>query len=164
MAKIRQMARPSRGVPLLGTNNIFAGFVETVVTDIDEALDPKAPLLRRWRASSRRQAGRRSVRTLLRVYCPELLDQFVDAFEQRAEWVLEHREQFDRWFDGSRSDDEIDQLLREMDTTARQLRSARDQMRTFIVAKYPMGRAGQVGLIVGRDEGAWRVRTSLPPG
>ncbi|MEV5555813.1 hypothetical protein AB0L44_19330 [Nonomuraea wenchangensis] len=113
-------------------------FVDGVVLDVDGALNPKPPLLQRWRASARREAGRRSLRTLLRVYCPELLEQFIDAFEDRAEWVLKHQGDIDQWFDGSRSDDELDELMGEMDDTARHLRQARDQLRAFIVANYPI--------------------------
>lgn len=119
-------------------NNLASGAIEIFVTDTDGLLDPKAPLLKRWRASARREASRKSLRTLLRTYCPELLAQFVDAFEERADWVLRHRGEFDLWFDGSRSEAELGSLLEEMRITEQQLISARDELRAFVITNYSL--------------------------
>ncbi len=80
------------------------GYVEGMQQDLHRHLSPKAPLPRRWMARSRKQAARRSLISMMRIYCPELLSDFERATHAREEWVVGNREHLkkavkDRSFD-----------------------------------------------------------------
>lgn len=130
----QQMAYPSQMA-----SNIISGYVEGIVIDSKRILDgpPVSPLMKLRRARKRR-AARRGLKTILSVYYPELLNQFEQAATSRAEWVKKHRKDFDRWFDQSRTDAEVFQLLAEMEATKIELFKVTERLRGFIAANYPL--------------------------
>lgn len=130
----RQMSYPSQMA-----SNIGFGYVEGIVSDSNRVLDgpPVSPLMKLRRARKRR-AARRGLKTILGVYYPELLDQFEQAAASRAEWVKKHRKDFDRWFDRSRTDAEVFQIIAEMEATKIALFKVTERLRGFITANYPL--------------------------
>ncbi len=129
------------GLTQMATSNIGSGYVEGAVLDSKAILDGRVPALLKLRGSSKRRAARRGLRAILSVYCPTLLDQFEQATAARFEWVREHRKNFDRWFDQSRTDAEVSQLLDGMEATKTALLEATAQLRDFITTNYPLPRA-----------------------
>jgi hypothetical protein len=117
------------------TNRSYA---EIAQTDGRFILNGRIPYLAKLRASSRRKAVRRGLRTILLAYCPDLLQQFELATTARVNWVREHRNDFDHWFDESHSDDEIAQLLIEMNSTQRDIHKVTTQIREFITTNFPL--------------------------
>jgi hypothetical protein len=107
-----------------------------MLRDIDSVYAEKAPILVRWRASKRRQAARHSLRTLLKIYCPDLFDQVVNATEDRAEWILRYRAQVAAVPDFG---EEHRALVDDAAATTRALYAARARLREFIVATYSIG-------------------------
>jgi hypothetical protein len=79
----------------IGPRQLRADVLRVTLKDIEGVYTEKAPILVRWRASKRRQAARRSLRTFLKIYCPEVFDQVVNATEDRAEWILRYKAQVD---------------------------------------------------------------------
>ena len=107
-----------------------------IFKDIDGVYTQKAPILLRWRASKRRQAARRSLRTLLKIYCPDVFDQVLNATEDRVEWILQYKAQVDAI---PISSEEYGVLVDDAATTTRALYEARARLREFIVATYSIG-------------------------
>ncbi|MBB1153501.1 hypothetical protein [Amycolatopsis dendrobii] len=114
------------------------GFAEVVFRDTTAVLRGPVSAWLKLRRSRKRRAERRGLRMLMSVYCPSLLDQFEQAVAARYQWIREHRKNFDRWFDDSRSDVEVNQILSEMDATRTALLEAANQLREFITANYPL--------------------------
>ncbi|MDR7304606.1 hypothetical protein JOF55_004850 [Haloactinomyces albus] len=104
-------------------------------------MSEKPPMLQRWRASKRRQAARRNLRTLLNVYCPNLLREFEDAIQERLKWTRKHRKHINRWL-SSCSDVESTQLLEDMAATHARLVQVREDLHHFLVTHYPLGGPG----------------------
>jgi|Tabmets5t2r1_1033131.scaffolds.fasta_scaffold11297_1 hypothetical protein len=130
---------PDKGQTVFGGGNIIqtSDYSITMMRDIGEIIDPKAPLLKRWQASSRRKAARQSLRTILSAYSPELLRQFELAVQARANWIQEYERAFDRWFDYHTEEDGA-QVVSEMHTTLSGLTNSRDKLRDFIIANFPL--------------------------
>ncbi|MEV5981835.1 hypothetical protein [Streptomyces sp. NPDC052114] len=120
------------------------GYVETALREIDEIMRPSTPLTQRWSGAKRRQTARRSLRNLMAVYCEELLEDFEEAVEARAEWIGRYREFVHRASandDGVRRADFL-RLGEETEATTAALTAVRDQLKELIKEKYPMGGAG----------------------
>lgn len=130
------------GPTQMSASNIGLGYVEAAIFDAKAVMDGRVPALARIRASRRRRALRRGLRTILSVYCPALLDQFEEATAARAEWVQLHRKDFDRWFDDSHTDAEVTALLAQMDATRAALLDVTGQLRDFITTNYPLPGTG----------------------
>ncbi|GAA4587498.1 hypothetical protein GCM10023194_36580 [Planotetraspora phitsanulokensis] len=113
-----------------------AEVLPAILKDIDGLYTEKAPILVRWRASKRRQAARLSLRTLLKIYCPDLFDQVLNATEDRAEWILRYRAQVAAVPEFG---EEHRALADDATATARALFAARARLREFIVATYSIG-------------------------
>jgi hypothetical protein len=117
-------------------SNLIWG-LRIALPDINKTLEAKAPLLKRWRASRRREAARRSLRTILSVYSPELIQQFEQAVRTRVDWLLEYQNSFDRWFD-SHTEEDAAQLMCEMEATRRGLVEAESKLRELITTNFPL--------------------------
>jgi hypothetical protein len=117
------------------------GYIESAQRDIDAVMAPAAPLAQRWSPTKRRQAARRTLRNLMRVYCADLLDEFESAVEARVEWVTAHRHAIDKALKHGIADGNLDRLIQETADTTTQLDTARENLKRLIQERYPMGSA-----------------------
>jgi hypothetical protein len=120
-----------------GTNT-GVNYIRGVKRDARGLLNGAVPVIARLSPRRTRQARRRGLRTVLLAYCPDLLGQFEQAMQVRADWVNEHREEFDQWFGELRSDEQVASTLDSMRATERGLRAAARELREFIVANFPL--------------------------
>ena len=123
--------------------NLARGYGDVVRVDSQKILKGRVPPLAKLRGSSRRRAARRGLRTILVAYCPDLLEQFEAATEARLDWVGEHREDFNRWFDESHTDEEVAQLLAAMGATEAGLLDVTAKLREFITVNFPLTNTAQ---------------------
>jgi hypothetical protein len=125
---------PSSG-PL---KNLRRVYISAVQRDTKKALYGSAPILSRLFPDNRRRVLRRGLRTILAAYCPELLQEFEESTNARIDWVNEHRREFEKWFDQSRTDDEVAATLTEMVATQEALQEAMGSLRDFIMKNFPL--------------------------
>lgn len=120
-------------------SNVFPGYIERTTQDVEAVLNPLVPWFRRWRRSSSRAAARRTLRSMLRIYCPDLLDAFEEAVTNRAKWVVEHRRGFaETLADPQTSMEVLRAMVARMDGTLNDLQAARDDIRELINGHFPM--------------------------
>ncbi|MFE7229144.1 hypothetical protein ACFVAF_00445 [Streptomyces sp. NPDC057596] len=117
----------------------FPNYVNRVTGDIDSVLQPSAPVLQRWSGAKRREAARRSLRSLMGIYCPELLTDFDEAVSARSQWVEEHRRTVRKGLKSGLSESESQAMAAEMEATLQSLRSVRQQLLVLIQERYPLG-------------------------
>jgi hypothetical protein len=120
---------------ILGLND----YIKQNSRDITSILSPNPPWVRRWRASKRRAAGRRTLETILNIYEPELLSAFKKAVDDRSEWVKAHRTEFDRGCKSDKTSEELASQLEVMENTLQALVQTRESLLSLIRAKYPLG-------------------------
>ncbi|MEU6105250.1 hypothetical protein [Streptomyces flaveolus] len=124
------------------TLKLGRSYVEIAHREINSIMQPAAPLTQRWSADKRRQAARRSLRSLMSVYCAELLEDFDSAVEARTEWVGKYRAFVDHALANAEvSPDRLHSLKAETEETTAALATVRDQLRELIKEQYPMGHA-----------------------
>jgi hypothetical protein len=160
---------PNRAVfgPGFSPGPAIPGYVENAARDIKNVLDPSVPWPKRWRRSASRAAARRTLRSMLRIYCPDLDLGFFDAaVANRAAWVTEHRSRWpeqpgpdhtpeciptlEEWVANlTREADalaaledphtiaEEREMANRMESTLRDLQEARNGIRELIEEKYP---------------------------
>lgn len=133
------------GAPYPGSN-LYAGptrFSRTVSRrtrrEIDALMAPPAPLAQRWSGTKRRQAARRTLRSMMRIYCPDLLGDFDRAVEARDDWVQNHHGEIRTVLKNRAADGRLGGLGREMNDTAETLESVRQRLHLLIQEWYPMG-------------------------
>jgi hypothetical protein len=114
-------------------------FIEQTAKDLSLVLSPPAPWAQRWRSSKRRSAGRRTLRSMLRIYEPDLLEAFDEAVRDRAEWVREHRRDFEFLFSCSYPIEDLLEVLEKMEETLRALVVVRERLLALVREKYPLG-------------------------
>ncbi|WP_157881402.1 hypothetical protein [Streptomyces phaeochromogenes] len=107
--------------------------------DIDSVLKPSAPVLQRWSGAKRRQAARRSLHTLMDIYCPGLLFDFECAVSARSQWVDEHCRAVNEALKRGLGDSDFDAMAAQMQTTLESLTSVRQQLLVLIQECYPLG-------------------------
>lgn len=116
------------------------GYVEGMQQDINWHLSPRAPLLRRWMARSRKRAARRSLSSMMRIYCPELLSDFEKATRAREEWVVKNREHLKKALKNESVDHRsLGEIVEEAYDTSLLLAQARASLAELIREKYPLG-------------------------
>ena len=120
------------------STNTGRGYIRGVQRDARGLLNGAVPVTARLSPRRARQARRRGLRTVLTAYCPELLDQFGQAMQDRADWINEHRKEFDQWFGELRTDEQVASTLASMRATERGLRAAVRDLRAFIAANFPL--------------------------
>ena len=122
------------------------GYIELAQRDIDAVMSPALPLTQRWSVTKRRQAARRTLRSLMRIYCADLLDGFEAAVEARSTWVTDHRDTIDRALKQGIGADALDLMIQEAADTTSELDSVREILKRLIQERYPMGGLdGQAG-------------------
>jgi hypothetical protein len=127
-----QMATPS---PF----NVSHGYIEHTTRDIEGVLNPSVPWFKAWRRSNKRAAARRTLRSMLRIYCPDLLDSFEEAAANRAAWVTEHRRGFTATLEDPQTPvEKLRTMVDRLEATLRDLQATRAQLRTLIRQSYPM--------------------------
>lgn len=126
------------GVTLFGVTS--GGFIERTLKDASEVLAPPVPWSIRWRRSQRRAAGRKTLRSMMMIYCPDLLESFETATDSRAAWVLENRKKLvSRQRDPAVSADDLRATLEEMEITLASLQNVRANLLALITERYPLG-------------------------
>ena len=123
-----------------GIRFILPGYIERVSYDIDRVLGVPAPWrYRMWRYSRREARKRRTLRSMLLVYCPELLGSFQQAVTNRADLIDECRQGFAARLEDPQTPEEVLRDLNEQfEETFNDLLAARDSLRDFILANYPL--------------------------
>jgi hypothetical protein len=120
--------------------NIAHGYVERIARDTKGVLNPRAPWASRWRKSQKRAAARRTLRSMLRIYSPELLETYEAAVNSRATWVAEHRRNFKAALTDSQTPlDDLDAMVNQMDETLGSLLAVRNDLRELINGSFPLG-------------------------
>jgi hypothetical protein len=125
-------------VPLLKIP-LKPGYVEAARRDIEGIMRSAAPLTQRWSSAKRRQAARRSLLGLMRLYCADLLDEFENAVDARTSWIVSHRDEIKKALQEGILLPSLEYLIRESSNTAAQLESAREHLNRLIREHYPMG-------------------------
>jgi len=120
---------------------IPGGYLERTQRDIEAVVEPSAALLQRLDRRKRRQAARRSLRSLMRIYCPDLLEAFDTAVDGRAKWVRENRRTIVKAVRNGLPDSDLATLADGASQTAAELADVRLQLLTLIRERYPMGNA-----------------------
>ncbi|MEU6820893.1 hypothetical protein ABZ921_09705 [Streptomyces atriruber] len=124
----------------VGSSRTFGGFVEVVTRDSAHVLGNQAHWSKRWRSSNRRQAARRSLRSMMRLYCPEVLESFEEAVAERAHWILEHRKHLPLALsDPDTPRSTVQDFSTALEETLEALRSARQSLANLIKHAYPLG-------------------------
>jgi hypothetical protein len=117
----------------------FGGYVERATGDIKDVLNPSTPWYTRWRRSENRVAARRTLRSMLRIYCAELLDAFEAAAANRANWVVEHRRKFKDTLEDPTTDlHALQAMVDQMDETLGSLQSVRNNLYQLIHENFPL--------------------------
>ncbi|MFJ2263716.1 hypothetical protein ACIOKD_36405 [Streptomyces sp. NPDC087844] len=113
-------------------------YLGRVERDIESVISPKGPLLQRWSGARRRRAARKTLRSMMQIYCPDLLASFESAAKDRACWVLQYREILKRGIPGISLAD-ANHMTEEMVSTQLALNEARRHLEDLILAHFPMG-------------------------
>jgi hypothetical protein len=129
-----------RSVRFLGIP-LRQGYIEIAQRDIKAILGTSAPLAQRWSSAKRRQAARRTLRRLMGIYCPDLLDSFDRAVEGRVDWATRHRQDIEHALEHGLQPGTLAGMIRETMRTTTALVSARDDMKRLILERYPIGTA-----------------------
>jgi hypothetical protein len=124
---------------MLASGNMLREYVEHTTYDIEGVLNPPVPWLQPWRRSKRRAAARRTLRSMMRVYCPDLLGSFEEAVANRADWVAEQRKMYTTALDDHpMSIAELRTSVSRLEGTLRDLRKARYGLRRLIRESFPL--------------------------
>ncbi|MCR3746046.1 hypothetical protein BS35_008646 [Actinomadura glauciflava] len=76
----------------------------------------------------------------MRVYCPELLEQFESSLRNRADWVEANRRELTALLrDPQASTDRLEEMAFAMESTLRGLCQAQVRLRNLIQEKFPFG-------------------------
>ncbi|MGW6318787.1 hypothetical protein [Streptomyces sp. NPDC055099] len=105
--------------------------------DIDGVLSPTPSWLWKWRFSKNRAQARRTLRSMMRIYCPDLLATFEEATESRGDWVAENRGRFNTLAGDQTPHADLEAAVVQMRTTCDGLHEARNALRAFITENYP---------------------------
>ncbi|MEU6867938.1 hypothetical protein ABZ924_32675 [Streptomyces sp. NPDC046876] len=121
-------------------NNHAHGYVDRREAEIQALLESKAQWAKRWQGSHRRQAARRSLRNMMKLYCPEVLGSFEAAITSRSAWIREHRKSLPLTLSNPDTPIEaVEELATELERTVDALRDARQQLRDLLRETFPLG-------------------------
>ncbi|MGY4273965.1 hypothetical protein ACVILE_000145 [Streptomyces sp. M18.1] len=107
--------------------------------EINALMSPSAAVAQRWSGTKRRQAARRNLRSMMHIYCPNLLGEFDQAVDARVAWVNSHHAELREVIKRRSADGRLVRLRHEMTTTAEQLEAVRAALSALIQERYPMG-------------------------
>lgn len=123
---------------IYGNSNI--GGVMDIHAHAVHHLRPKVSLAKRLAPEQRRQATRRNLQSLMRVYCPDLLSEFEEAADRRRAWVAANRSALLETLTAeSVAHDSLRTWAEEARQTKDGLVMVRDELATLIREKFPMG-------------------------
>ncbi|WP_139216284.1 MULTISPECIES: hypothetical protein [unclassified Streptomyces] len=117
------------------------GFLERAEKDLSRVMNPSVSVLKRWSRVRRRQAGRRTLRSMMKIYCPDLLDEFDSAVRKRAIWVRENREFARKGLRVGIPQSEMNRLASESMQTAADLEHVKMVLAAVLLERYPLGGA-----------------------
>lgn len=117
---------------------LSAGFLEQAEKDLLSVMSPPAPVLQRWSRTKRRQAARRTLRSMLKVYCPDVLDEFDVVTADRSAWVRENRESIKRGVKTGLPQTDIARLAAESMQAATDLERIKLELAAVILGRYSM--------------------------
>ncbi|MEV6758192.1 hypothetical protein [Streptomyces sp. NPDC051214] len=107
--------------------------------EIAALMSPSAPVAQKWSPTKRRQAARRNLRSMMHVYCPDLLEEFDLAVEARVTWIDSHHAELDEVIRNRRGDGRLSELRYEMTATTEQLETVQAALHTLIMQRFPLG-------------------------
>ncbi|MFF4963325.1 hypothetical protein [Streptomyces sp. NPDC001222] len=120
------------------------GRVEELTTQVKEQLTPKVSLVKYLTPEQRRKAARRTLRNVMLVYCPELLDDFEEATNRRREWIEANRSALLEGLDSESADaDALRTWAEEAQTTRQGLLGVRSELVRLVRENYPMRQGPQ---------------------
>ncbi|MFE5049049.1 hypothetical protein ACFRAI_22335 [Streptomyces sp. NPDC056637] len=123
---------------------IGPGYVERITRELTEVLDPQVP--RRVRLLNRprsRLFRRRTLKNLIAIYYPELLQSCESATGARGAWVRANRDGFlERLRDLDVPIGELRRQLEESESTRAALVAVRDRLRELIRTQFPLDTGG----------------------
>lgn len=119
--------------------NICSGYIERTNRDIASVLKPRRARFKPLRRPKRRAAARRTLRSMLRIYCPDLLEGFETAVANRAASVIEYRSEFfDVLYNPQTPVEQLQEMVGRLDETHRGLVAARADLRELIRKSFPV--------------------------
>ncbi|MFC4084930.1 hypothetical protein [Amycolatopsis samaneae] len=113
-------------------------YVDRAIRDSNDLLDGHVPFTQKLHRPRKRRALRRGLRTILGVYCPDLLKLFEQATTERVNWVKEYREHFEKWYEVPHEFEEPFEIRGKMDETRTALFDVTEQLREFIITNFPL--------------------------
>ncbi|QQM42730.1 hypothetical protein [Streptomyces liliifuscus] len=112
-----------------------SGYVEEITKELRNRFEQPAPLTQRWRRQKRLQAKRRSLRSMMQIYCPDLLSSFEKSVLRRKEWVEQNRAEVAK----TRDRETLLAALAETTEAFRSLSQVQRDLVELIRDRYPMG-------------------------
>ncbi|MEV7167621.1 hypothetical protein AB0N60_36725 [Streptomyces microflavus] len=122
-----------------------AGFVEQVEKDLTQLMNPRAPMLQKWSRGRRRKAARPTLRSMMKIYRPDILDDFHSAVQGRSAWIRENRKAVKQALkDGSLSWEDVWRAPVSTQTVV-DLEHLKAVVASVILEKYPLGGTAHSG-------------------
>lgn len=121
------------------------GYLEQIEKDLANVVNPKTPALHRWSRTRRRAGRRRSLRSMMKIYCPELLEDFDAAVISRGAWVRNNRKLIKASLKTGEMPPELTIILSESVQTVTNLEHLKAAIVATIKHKYPLGGATEQG-------------------
>ncbi|WP_412752076.1 hypothetical protein [Krasilnikovia sp. M28-CT-15] len=155
VANSSRLAAPNVGASPFGSvSNVFSSggsftfgfgqpanrFVGDVKSDIADLMRSKPRLVERLNGSKRRAAGRRGLRSLMAIYFPELLTDFIDATEDRAEFARRYTMRPEQL--NTNSDSQLEDFRNEAQRTYVALIEVSDRLASVIEQMFPLSAKG----------------------
>ncbi|NEA19185.1 hypothetical protein [Streptomyces halstedii] len=116
------------------------GYIEAAERDLADVMSPPASIFHRWSSRKRRKSARRTLFSVLRIYCPDLLDEYEKAIADRKSWVHCNRKEIKRRVEELTAHERAVLGTQGMQSCA-QLEAVRQQVELLIRERFPLGGA-----------------------
>ncbi|WP_406387294.1 hypothetical protein [Streptomyces sp. NBC_00887] len=138
---VNRICGGSNGGPMAGTVHAVQ-----MQRSIVNQLTPKVSLFKRLIREHRRKAARRTLRNMMRVYCPDLLSEFENAADRRLAWVVDNESALMKALAAeSAHRDSLLAWAAEARRTRQALLTVLGELGLLIRERYPMGQQGPMG-------------------
>jgi hypothetical protein len=111
-------------------------FIRDISTDIRDLMHSKAQVYWRWREGKRREAHRRSLRTLMTIYFPGLLTDFIDATADRQAFAERYTLTIKQL--QALTDSELNAFEQEAERTYKALSDVTNKLQNTIEKAFPL--------------------------